>query len=94
MKVRDKARVEEVREGMEDILEDTEREKNKSNAVTRILSLKYKDGKPMLGIISDDQGVTEWKLKDVRDELGNAVYVLATQDMLASNFRRVIIEEE
>ena len=85
-----KDRVEEVREAIANIFKPAILAEH---AIDQILSLKDKDGKPMLGIISDDQNVTEWKLKDIRDELGNALYRVATQDMVEANFVKLIKED-
>lgn len=72
--------------------------------IEQILSIKDKDGKPMLGIISDDQRLPKLP-KDYHSEMiikGKIGYLLTgegtaylecQQDMLASNFRKLIIVE-
>jgi len=104
----EKERLEEVRKNIEEVLVKARQARVKSNGIAnfilyalsqeditdQILSLKDKDGKPMLGIISDDQSLP------CRDDEYNNIntkppeYRYAINDMLASNFRRVIIEEE
>ena len=113
MTEQEQARIEKVREAIRTVLihlviRDADAI-TADEAMDRIFKLKDKDGKPMLGIISDDlslptdKGVhigfkakPELTMSAQKEIVETAImaYKQAEADMLASNFRRVIIMEQ
>lgn len=94
----DETRVEEVRDKLFGYIADCAMELRDSDIrqvkliddyMDLILSLKDKDGKPMLGIISDDQSLPA----PIDNQHLGSLTVMGTKDM-KDNFRRVIIEGE
>ncbi|MCK5016436.1 MAG: hypothetical protein KAS32_05115 [Candidatus Peribacteraceae bacterium] len=56
----------------------------------RILSLKYDNGQPKLGVIAEDQS-----LPSARNAVNKSYndYMLGQEDMLKANFKRIVVEE-
>ena len=106
----DKDRVEEVREEITYMLwqreypelvwskgRDTMQKQRCRKLAGQILSLKDKDGKPMLAILSEDQGLPKYiSARLAYSTIGEAEILAidkAQQDMLASNFAKIIKEK-